>query len=1161
MNLVEFLQNLSAKDVKLWTDGEKLYYEASQDVLTPELLTEIKQHKQEIIYLLREEVVTNNTFPLTYGQQALWFLFKLAPQSSAYNVAFSARVCSHIDVLALRKAFQALINRHPVLRTTFDEQNGEPIQKVHADGELCFEETDASTWNEDELKKRVVERSKYPFDLENGPLLRVNLFHISEQEHILLISLHHIVCDGWSLWILLDELQALYKGESIGFSTPLLPLDLSYKNYVDWQTRILAGSEGESLWKYWQQKLAGELPSLNLSSDRPRPSVQTYQGASYRFQLPEALTSKLKELAQANGVTLYTILLAAFQILLYRYTGQEDILVGSPTAGRNQTEFAAIVGYFSNPVVLRSQISGDLTFKAFLAQVQKTVLEAIAHQDYPFALLVEKLQPKRDLSRSPIYQVSFSLQKPQQFQAVVDLLTSSEPGTQLNWGGLILEPFDMAQQEGELDLTLELVETSKSLVSVFDYNVDLFDATTITHMAGHFQTLLEGIVAHEEERLGEFPLLTETERHQLLVEWNDTKADYRANLCIHRLFEAQVESTPHSIALVFENQQLTYSQLNTRANKIAHHLQALGVGPEVLVGICIEHSLDMVVGVLAILKAGGSFVPLDPAYPRERLAFMLEDAKVSVLLTQRGLVESLPEHGAKLVYLDEEWQFSQHQQNPVSEVTANNLAYVIYTSGSTGKAKGVLISHEAIASHCLTVQEYYQINSQDRVLQFASLNFDTSLEQIFPPLIKGASVVLRDPEALSPQELLAKISDLKITVVDLPTAYWQQVAKEWTGVTDKWTSNQLRLVTVGGEMMLPEYLRLWQKTPMSSVRLINAYGPTEATITATAFEVAKFFPDSAKIPIGRPLKNRTIYILDKFCNPTPIGVPGELHIGGPTLARGYLNRSDLTAQKFIHNPFSNELGARLYKTGDLARYLPDGNIEFLGRIDDLVKIRGFRIELGEIEALLSQHPGVLQTVVMARQDNKGDKRLVAYIVLHKEKALTTSDLRQYLKEKLPEYMVPNAFVMLDALPLTVNKKVDRKALPAPTDFHLELETTYIAPQTELEQTIAKIWQAVLGLQKVGINDNFFELGGHSLLIAQVHSQLREILDQDVSIVEMFRYPTIRALTNYLSQKPSKKSFLEQKYQRANQQKQAINQHKQRRLQKGRIQNPESRIQN
>jgi amino acid adenylation domain-containing protein len=1155
MNLIEFLQNLLAQDVKLWTDGEKLYYEASQDVFTPELSAQIKQHKQEIISLLREGVVINNTFPLTYGQQALWFLFKLAPQSSAYNVAFSARICSHVDVLALRKAFQALLNRHPMLRTTFYEQNGEPIQKVHDFQEVCLEEVDASTWNEDELKRRVTQKSKHPFDLEKGPLLRVNVFHISEKEHILLLGLHHIVCDGWSLWMLLDELQGLYKGESTGLSTPLVPLDSSYKNYVNWQAKTLAASEGESLWKYWQQKLAGELPTINLPSDRPRPSVQTYQGASHRFKLTEELTSKLKELARSNGVTLYTLLYAVFQVLLYRYTGQEDILVGSPTAGRNQTDFAEIVGYFSNPVVLRSQISGDSTFKAFLAQAQKTVLEAIAHQDYPFALLVEKLQPKRDPSRSPIFQVSFSLQKPQKFEAVVDLLTSSEPKTRLNWGGLILEPFEMAQQEGEFDLTLELIETKKSLVGVFNYNVDLFDVSTIRRMVGHFQTLLEGILAHPEERIEKLPLLTAEERHQLLVEWNNNSIgglyNDLPNKCIHELFEAQVEKTPDAIALVFENKQLTYSQLNAKANKIAHHLQALGVRPSVLVGICMERSLEMVVGVLGILKAGGSFVPLDPAYPRSRLAFMLEDAKVSILLTKDILVEKLPESAAKVVCLDwESAEFSQQsQQNLVSEVTTKNLAYVIYTSGSTGKPKGVLITHESIASHCLTVQEYYQINSQDRVLQFASLNFDTSLEQIFPPLIKGASVVLRDIEALSPQELLAKISELKISVIDLPTAYWQQMVKEWSELTDRRTSNQLRLITVGGEAMLPEYLRLWQKTAMSSVRLINAYGPTETTITATAFDVPEFFQDSSKIPIGRPLRNRTIYILDKFGNPLPIGVPGELYIGGVTLALGYLNRSDLTAQKFIPDPFSDKLGARLYKTGDLARYLPDGNIEFLGRIDDLVKIRGFRIELGEIEATLSQHPEVQQAVVTAREDKRGNKSLVAYVVLHKEDELATSNLRQYLKGKLPEYMVPNTFVILDILPLTANKKVDRKALPTPEDFNSGFSATYVAPQTELEETIATAWRAVLGLQKVGINDNFFELGGHSLLIAQTHSQLRESTGKDVSIVELFQYPTIRALADHLSQKGSKKSSFEENSQRANQQKQAINRHKQRRLQR------------
>ncbi|MGK7873458.1 MAG: condensation domain-containing protein, partial [Xenococcaceae cyanobacterium] len=698
MNLSEFIKDLLSQGIELWVDGERLRYRAPKELLKPTLLTKIKQHKIEILQLLQQQDYVCKVYPLSQNQRGLWFLHQLAPESAAYNLALPLRICSPIDIPALQGALQTLIARHPALRTRFTTKEAEPMQEVYAYQELCFEEIDASSWTEDELAQRVVQAYQRPFDLQQGSMLRVSLFTCSAQEYIFLLTIHHIVSDFASLWVLMEELQVLYPAYKCSEQASIPPLSVSYADYVRQQEEILASSQGEQLWNYWQKQLAGDLPLLNLPTDFPRPSVQTFRGASHKFKLDEQLTQKLKKLAQENGVTLYTLLLASFQVLLYRYTNQEDILVGSPISNRMQDGFAGIVGDLVNPVVLRGNLSGNPTFTAFLTQVRQMVLDAIAHQDYPFALLVERLQPQRDLSYSPLFQVIFNLQKPQQSQEVVDLLLADK-GTQVDGGGLKLELFEMAQQEGQFDLSLEILEGKQALMGVFKYNTDLFAPTTITQMVGHFQTLLEGILTNPEQRIFYLPLLTTAEKHQLLVEWNNTQADYPQDKCIHQLFEEQVEKTPDAVAVVFEDQQLTYGELNTRANQLAHYLRKLGVEPEVLVGICVERSVEMVVGLLGILKAGGAYVPLDPNYPNERLSYMLADSGVEVLLTQQSLLESLPQNQAQMVCLDSDWGTieQQSQENLDVKVHSDNLAYVIYTSGSTGVPKGVLVEHKNVA--------------------------------------------------------------------------------------------------------------------------------------------------------------------------------------------------------------------------------------------------------------------------------------------------------------------------------------------------------------------------------------------------------------------------------------------------------------------------------
>jgi amino acid adenylation domain-containing protein len=1054
--------------------------------------------------LLREKVKESKSlFPLSQGQQALWFLYKLVPHSWAYNTLFTARILSPVDIPALRRTFQGLISRHPSMRTTYTERDGKPFGQIHEDVEVQVEEIDASTWNWDELKEQVTQEARRPFNLEQGSVMRVSLFTRSPKDHILMLAIHHIASDFWSLLILMDELRLLYSAEKTGTQASLPPQNLSYVDYVGWQNKMLAGAAGERLWAYWREQLAGELPVLNLPTDSPRSPVQTYQGASHSFRLTEELAQRLKGLAQAQKATLYMTLLAAFQVLLYRYTGQEDILVGCPTFGRTQREFTEIVGYFVNPVVLRANLAGNPTFQAFLSQVRQTVLGAIGHQDYPFPLLVERLQPNRDPSRSPIFQVLFALQKPQQFEEVVQLFAPSETASPVNWAGLELEPFEIPQQEGQFDLTLEMFEAGESLFGVFKYNTDLFETDTITRMSGHFQTLLEAIVTHPQQRVSQFPLLSEAERHQLLVEWNNTQAEYPQSRCLHQLFEAIVEQTPDAVAVVFENSVLTYRQLNNRGNQLAHHLQALGVGPEVLVGICVERSLDMLVGLLGILKAGGAYLPLDPAYPSERLTFMLEDSQAPVLLTQKGVVDLLLTSGTRVVYLDTDSEAiaRNSQSNPTSNVTGNNLAYAIYTSGSIGKPKGVQVLHSAVVNFLTSMRRCPGLTDQDTLLSVTTLSFDIAALEIFLPLSVGARLVMVSRSVANDgTELLERLNYCGATVMQATPATWRLLlAAGWSG------SHPMKILC-GGEALSRE---LANQLLDQGASLWNLYGPTEATIWSTIYQVDN--TDGA-VSIGRPIANTQIYLLDEYLQPVPVGVPGELYIGGAGLARGYLNRPELTAQKFIANPLSQDPNARLYKTGDLARYQSDGNIEYLGRIDHQVKVRGFRIELGEIEAVLSQHPMVQQSVVIVREDIPGNQQLVAYLVPHPEQTPpTVGELRQFLKQQLPEYMAPSAFVTLDSLPLTPNGKVDRRALPSPEIARLEVETTFVAPRTPIEEMLAFIWADILGVKQVGIHDNFFELGGHSLLATQVMSRVRSTLAVELPLGSLFKNPTVLGL--------------------------------------------------
>ncbi|MEH2193291.1 MAG: non-ribosomal peptide synthase/polyketide synthase, partial [Nostoc sp.] len=1076
------------------------------------LIGQLQQQNLELSALPILPRAENAELALSYAQQRLWFLDQFEPNSALYNIPIALRLVGSLKVIALEQSLQEIIIRHEALRTNFITIDGKASQIIQKQINCPLSVVDLkhlSTSEQQIASQQLAQQQAIqPFELATQVLVRATLVILSETEQLLFVCMHHIVSDGWSMGVFVQELAVLYNAYSQGKNSHLAPLPIQYADFALWQRQWLQGNILQSQLSYWQQQLADAPALLSLPTDRTRPSVQTFTGAHQHFALSQKLTGELTQLSHQQGVTLFMTLLAAYDILLHRYTRQSDILVGTPIANRDRIEIEGLIGFFVNTLVLRTNLADNPSFNELLLRIREVCLGAYTHQDLPFEMLVEALQPQRDLSYNPLFQVMFALQ--------------NASISEVELTGLSISSLPIESATAKFDLTLSMENTANGLVGVWEYNTDLFDSSTIERMTGHFGTLLEAIVFNPIQPISQLPLLTEVEQQQLLVEWNNTQADYPQDLCIHELFESQVERTPNAVAVIFENQQLTYAELNNRANQLAHYLQTLGVKPDVLVGICVERSLEMIVGILGILKAGGAYVPLDPEYPAERLSFMLEDAQVTVLLTQDKLLEKLPGHQGQVVCLDTDWQLISQstQDNAIALVQATNLAYVIYTSGSTGKPKGVTISHGAIASHCCIIQQAYELVQSDRVLQFASINFDASLEQIFPTLIAGATLVLRGSDVWTPTNFQKIISDFGLTVVNLPTAYWQQLAQESakTKILDD-ANSQLRLVIVGGDVMLPEYVAYWQQSLMSGVRLLNAYGPTEATITATLFEILPQFSkdtNQKKVPIGCPLPNKNVYILDEHLQPVPIGVAGELHIGGVALAQGYLNRPELTQEKFIPNPFGEERGSKLYKTGDLARYLPDGNIEYLGRIDNQVKIRGFRIELGEIETVLSQYPHLQASCAIAREDIPGNKSLVAYIVSQKEQTFTISDLRGFLKSKLPEYMVPSAIVILEALPFTPGGKIDRRALPVP-DLHSQLSDKYVAPRSPNEELLAQIWAHVLKVEQVGIYDNFFELGGHSLLATQLVSRIRNIFKVELPLRELFAAPTVAELAHLIGQ--------------------------------------------
>jgi amino acid adenylation domain-containing protein len=1034
--------------------------------------------------------------PFSFAQQRLWFLHQLEPDSPVYNQFKVLRLRGRLNREALQKALDTIVERHEVLRTTFSSVDDQLTHVIHEPGAVELSVIDllgiVTEQREVALHRILSDFTHRPFDLEKAWPLRAALIQWADEEHVLVLVTHHIASDGWSNDILFRELSALYGAFCQGKGSPLKALPIQYADYAVWQKEWLQGEVLQQQLSYWKKRLDGISP-LELPTDRPRPALQGHLGQTKTFTFPQALTEGLKNLSRQEDVTLFMTLLAAFQTLLHRYTAQDDIVVGSPIAGRNRVEVEGLIGFFVNTLVLRNNFSGDPIFRELLGRVRKNALDAYRHQDVPFEKLVEQLRPERDLSHNPFFQVIFQLR--------------NYPTPAVSLGQLNIEEYEFGSNIAKFDLSVGLRDDVTGLTGSVEYRTDLFDPATIERMVGHFQTVLEGVVAKPGQPISELPLLTGRERHQLLVEWNDTKTEYPKGECIHELFEEQAVRTPGAIAVVFDEKVLTYQELNHRANQLAHYLCKLGVGPDVLVGICMERSMEMIVGLLGILKAGGAYVPLDPAYPKERLGFMLEDAQVGIVLTEVASLTSLLPTSARVICLERDWEEvgREPQDNPVNQSTADSLAYVIYTSGSTGVPKGVEVRHRGVVRLLFGV-DCVRLDGTRTLLHMAPISFDAATFEVWGALLHGGKCVLFPGKVPSPRELGEVLKKHRVNTLWLTAASFNTVINE-----EPQALAEVKQLLIGGEALSVPHVRKGL-VELPNTEIINGYGPTESATFTCCYPIPLQLDDNlSSIPIGKPIGNTQVFILDPHLNPVPIGIVGELHIGGDGLARGYLNRADLTAEKFIANPFSTDT-SRLYKTGDLARYLPDGNIEFLGRIDNQVKIRGYRIELGEIEATLGQYPSIKESIVLVLEDSPGDRWLVAYVVAAAGCNASVTELRNFLQQRLPEYMVPSAFMFLESLPLTPNGKVDRGALPEPDRVRPELRGSYVAPRTSSEETLAGIWAELLKVDKVGVHDNFFELGGHSLLAIQVISRLRAAFGIELPLRMLFEQSTVAALT-------------------------------------------------
>ena len=1033
--------------------------------------------------------------PVSYSQQRLWFLDQLIPNNALYNVPAMVRLKGMLNIDALEQALSAIVKRHEALRTTFRVVAGSPVQSVGLESGLTINHIDltdhAAEARQQNVQHLAREEAKRPFDLAAGPLIRATLLRAAADEYVLLLTLHHIICDGWSIGVFIREAASAYES-LVRREAPALPvLTVQYPDYSIWQRSRLSDGSLDPQLEWWRSRLWGELPIIEIPADHPRTNNPSFRGARFESTIGAGVLASLKQIGQQNGATLFMTLLSAFKILLARYTDQRDIIVGSPIAGRTRAELENLVGFFVNTLVLRTDLAGDPAFTELLGRVRETTLGAYANQEIPFETLVDAVAPERSRSRNPLFQVAFVLQ--------------NAPAPALALPGLSIEVRESDSGTAKFDLTLVAQETERGLSLSFEYSADLFEPSTMQRMAEHLATLLEGIASNANRRISELPLMNASEQHTVVHEWNRTDAPYPQDRSLDALFVEQVQRTPDAPAASYDGQILSYGELNRRANQVAAALRRRGIGPEMLVAIALDRSPDMIVGILGVLKAGGAWLPLAVDQPADRIAFLLNDACPKVILSNTHWRSRLPEAAQRFEALDidDAAVQSENDADIPSGAGPGNLAYVIYTSGSTGRPKGVMIEHRGAVNLAMAQGRLFGVSAGTRVLQFAAPTFDAAVSEILVTLLNGGTLVLARREQLIGADLAELLSTGQVNVVTLPPSVLATVPETELA--------QLKTLVVAGEACPSELTRRWSE----GRRMINAYGPTEATVCATA----GMLDGTGPVTIGRPIGNVRVYIVDAQMRPVPVGVTGELVIGGAGVARGYLQRPELTRERFVADPFAESINARMYRTGDRARYLADGRIEYLGRMDRQVKIRGFRIEPGEVEAALLNDEGVREAVVIDREDTPGHRRLVAYVTPRNGAEIKSANLRSGLERALPEYMIPAAFVVLDTMPLTAHGKIDRAALPAPVANRSEPGQNHVAPRTNVEAVFAEIWKQVLGVSELGIHDSFFELGGDSILTIQVVARAKDA-GLHITPRDLFDHQTIATLAAVAKDAPA-----------------------------------------
>lgn len=1116
MNAAQLQCELAERGCQLWAEGEMLRFRAPDGALTPELMKELKRQKKAMLELLREGSGGANkpsrSHAVSFGQQALWLLHQSDPQSPAYNVCSAARIESAVDFDALARVWRTLLSRHEALRTTFESAAGQLAARVHESPPLDIEQVDAAGWPADRVHARVKRDYERPFDLGRGPLARLRLYKIAPEEHVLLVAMHHIVFDAWSLWILLEELGSLYEKEAAGEAGTLPAPAARYADFVRWQQEQPNSESGRRQWEYWQQRLRGPAPCAALPCDRARRPHAARRGASHHFRLPEELAAGLRALGKSAGATPFMTLLAVFQALLHLHSGQTDFVVGTTTSGRAKKEFSRLVGYFVNALPLRAEVDPEASFADLLEQSRERTVEAIAAQDFPFPLLVERLNPQREPGALPLCRTVFGLQKPNEFSRVMEALDDAERA--IDWGGLRARAYPLDQQEGQFDLTLEMYETATTFLGVLKYDTQLFDDPTARRLAERYVHLAQQLVEDPRRPLRSLSLVGDAERAELARLGAAPEATPLAAETLAELFERQAAATPDCEAITCEGETLTYDGLNRHANQLAWRLAGLGVGVGDAVGCCLERGVDAHVAQVACVKLGAAYVPIDEAGPRDRLGRILADCEASVLLTHESVATrlGLKTEGAtspRVVLLDHsrERLDTAPTANPAAPVSGETTAYVIYTSGTTGAPKGVVVSHAAFCRHVARAVAAFEIGPNDHVLQFSAMTFDPSLEQAWTAWSQGAKLVARGPRLWSASEFWSVVTSERVTVANVPPAYFREVSD---ALARRDGAETLRLMIVGGDALPVAALGAWRG---SGVRLLNAYGPTEAVVTATVWDIDERIGEDGRAPIGRPLAGTATLIVDDDGRERPLGVAGELLISGP-LADGYLHDAALTRARFVERD-----GARYYRTGDVARWNNEGQLEFIGRRDRQVKLRGYRVELGEVESALASLDGVREAAARVVTDDSGEPALVAYYTAEPNSTLDPSSLMAALRARLPHYMTPERWALLDELPLGASGKIDEARLRAETGEPADATRGYAPPETRVQEVLCSVWSTVLGVERVGIHDDFFDLGGASLKSLKIVSLAEErglrLADQSFSPALLFEYPTVAELAQHL----------------------------------------------